>query len=81
MTKEADVVTARIRNSAKRAEVHHMLETATGDQRAANAVARIAAQLAPGSGTELEKLDAVYANLLERERALKRPQDSGSEPD
>ena len=77
MTKEADVVTARIRNSAKRAEVHDMLETATDDQRAA--VARIAAQLVPESGTDLEKLDAVYANLLERERALKRP--SGSEPD
>jgi hypothetical protein len=71
MTKEADVVTARIRNSAKRAEVHHMLETATGDQRAA--VARIAAQLSPESGTELEKLDAVHDNLLERERALKTP--------
>ena len=33
MTKEADVVTARIRNSAKRAEVHDMLETATDDQK------------------------------------------------
>ena len=71
MTKEADVVTARIRNSAKRAEVHKMLETATDDQRAA--VARIAVQLSPGLGTELEKLDAVYYNLLERERALKSP--------
>jgi hypothetical protein len=50
-----------------------MLETATDDQRAA--VARIAAQLVPESGTDLEKLDAVYANLLECERALKRPQD------
>ena len=79
MTKEADIVTARLRNSAKRAEIHEMLETATDDQRAA--VARIAAQLSPESGTELEKLDAVHDNLLERERALKRPQDSGSEPD
>jgi hypothetical protein len=48
-----------------------MLETATDDQRAA--VARIAAQLSPESGTELEKLDAVHDNLLERERALKTP--------
>ena len=56
MTKEADIVTARLRNSAKRAEIHEMLETATDDQRAA--VARIAAQLSPESGTELEKLDA-----------------------
>jgi len=71
MTKEADIVTARLRNSAKRAEIHEMLETATGDQRAA--VARIAAQLSPESGTELEKLDAVHDNLLERERALKTP--------
>jgi hypothetical protein len=71
MTKEADIVTARLRNSAKRAEIHEMLETATDDQRAA--VARIAAQLSPESGTELEKLDAVHDNLLERERALKTP--------
>ena len=71
MTKEADIVTARLRNSAKRAEIHEMLETATGDQRAA--VARIASQLSPESGTELEKLDAVHDNLLERERALKTP--------
>ena len=71
MTKEADIVTARLRNSAKRAEIHEMLETATDDQRAA--VARIAAQLSPETGTELEKLDAVHDNLLERERALKTP--------
>ena len=71
MTKEADIVTARLRNSAKRAEIHEMRETATDDQRAA--VARIAAQLSPESGTELEKLDAVHDNLLERERALKTP--------
>ena len=54
-----------------KAEIHEMLETATDDQRAA--VARIAAQLSPESGTELEKLDAVHDNLLERERALKTP--------
>jgi hypothetical protein len=71
MTKEGDIIAARVRNSAKRAEVREMLETATDAQRAA--VARIAAQLLPGSGTELEKLDAVYSNLLERERALKNP--------
>jgi hypothetical protein len=71
MTKEAQIVAARIRNSAKRAEVREMLETATDAQKAA--VARVAAQLLPESGTELEKLDAVYDNLLKREHALKDP--------
>ena len=68
MTKEAQIVAARIRNSAKRAEVREMLETATDAQKAA--VARVAAQFLPESGTELEKLDAVYDNLLKREHAL-----------
>lgn len=71
MTKEAQIVAARIRNSAKRAEVREMLETGTDAQKAA--VARVAAQLLPESGTELEKLDAVYDNLLKREHALKDP--------
>jgi hypothetical protein len=69
VTKEAEVLAARIRNSTKRAEVHEMLETALDDQKAA--VARIAAKPLPTSRTELERLDAVYDNLLERERALK----------
>lgn len=71
MTMEGEIVSARIRNSAKRAEIREMLETATEAQKAA--VTRIAAQLLPESGTELEKLNAVYDNLLKREQALKNP--------
>jgi hypothetical protein len=71
MTKEGEVVAARVRNSAKRAELREMLERASDAQRAA--VAQIAAQLVSESGTELEKLDAVYENLLKRENTLKNP--------
>jgi hypothetical protein len=76
VTEQADLITARVRNSAKRAQVHEMLETAAADRKAA--VARIAAKSLPASATELERLDAVYENLLERERALKS---SGSNND
>jgi formiminotetrahydrofolate cyclodeaminase len=69
MTEQAELIAARVRNASKRAEIHQMLETATDQQKAA--VDRIVATFSMPSGTDLERLEAVYGNLLQRERALK----------
>ena len=69
MTEEADIITARLRNSAKRAEIREMLEKAARLQR--SEVNRIAAEFLQSGTTELEKLDAVYENLLRREDVLR----------
>jgi hypothetical protein len=76
MTEAADLITARLRNSSKRAQIREMLQAAADDQKAA--VARIAAQPLRPSNTELEKLEAIYENLSEREDALKREPNPGS---
>jgi hypothetical protein len=68
MTEEADLITARLRNSAKRAEIREMLETAADAQRAE--VNRIAAESLQSRSTDLEKLNDLYENLLRRERVL-----------
>ena len=47
-----------------------MLQAAADDQKAA--VARIAAQPLRPSSTELEKLEAIYENLSEREEHLRQ---------
>ena len=69
MTEEADLITARLRNLAKQAEIREMLERlhASKGLRSIELPQSSCNQVRP----ELEKLDAVYENLLRREDVLR----------